>query len=230
MRSPALRVPREQIGIDRNDPTLVFYAPLWHPDLKSSPFYSMDLNRHVCTVTGATPGSQGRTFASGNFIESSNAGTTALDFTTSAFTISMWVKSTDLTTTHLLLCRGKVTLDGYEIWVDVSKRLNFRTNQAGASQISYTTTDFLTTGGFYFFNIVRDGAVATLYIDNVAKNEQSGVHINPLTSARKLLLGIWDTETDYPFVGTMGEVQVYNRALSASEITNNYLATKWRYQ
>jgi hypothetical protein len=63
MRSPAFRA-RRASGIDIYDPSLVLYLPFADHDMAGSTIISKDLNAHSCTVTGATWGSQGRSFDS----------------------------------------------------------------------------------------------------------------------------------------------------------------------
>ena len=63
---------------------LVFYALLWLRN--NSPFRSADLYRHICTVTGATWGIQGRTFGTTDEIETPNLGLTDAD----DYTICEW--------------------------------------------------------------------------------------------------------------------------------------------
>jgi hypothetical protein len=48
-----------------------------------------------------------------------------------------------------------------------------------------------------------------------------------VTNTDSVKIGGGETET---WLGVIGEVRVYNRALSPLEIQHNYLATKWRYR
>lgn len=65
MLSPAIRrAGRKPFPVDIKDPSLALYIPAWYQDSETtgSTIISKDINRHSCTVTGATWGLQGRTF------------------------------------------------------------------------------------------------------------------------------------------------------------------------
>ena len=79
------------LPIDRNDPKLALYFPLWYPhgDMTGSTIYSYDTNRHAGVVTGATWGLQGRTFGTDDEIETPSLGLTDAD----DYTICEWFES-----------------------------------------------------------------------------------------------------------------------------------------
>ena len=68
-----------------------------------------------------------------------------------------------------------------------------------------------------------DGANVKIYIDGALDKTSASVSGNIYTSTNPLVLGeLNPTGTAMPFKGMMDEVQIYNRALSASEIQHQY--------
>ena len=215
-------------GFDIKDPSLVLYLPLYYPDSETtgSPIISKDINRHSCTVTGTTWGSQGRTLDGDDYIELTSS---AMDFTTSPFTICAWVKTTNLTAHNSILCRGLTNTDGYYFDIYSGGLLRLRTSQAGVNQESNSDSGTILTNVNYFVSAVRSGSSVRIYRNGIDITNAVGTHINPVTSARTVKLGVYDDKAYAPLKGTMGEVLVYSRALSDSEIRQRYQVTKWRY-
>ena len=210
------------------DPSLMLYLPLYQLD--GSSFISRDVHGHLCTVTGALWRPNGRNFdGSDDYIEIP-ATSTQLDFTSEDFTIFMWVKFSDVSSSHILFLRSDFSTTGYYAIVRSTASIRFYTLQAGpTSQTSATSASEVTTGVWYNLVFVRDGTSVKIYKDTVDRTTSSGTHIDPDTDAGVTRIGIRrDNAND--FAGTIGEVWVYNRALTPVEIQRNYLATKWRYQ
>uniref|UniRef100_A0A6M3KFZ5 Putative structural protein n=1 Tax=viral metagenome TaxID=1070528 RepID=A0A6M3KFZ5_9ZZZZ len=204
----------------------VLDLPLYHPILSPSSFKSLDANQHSCTVTGAIWLPQGRTFdGNDDYIE---ATCPQLDFTTGAFSGVIWVYLDAIGAYSYLMARGFAAADGWFFMIEAGGYLEINTSQAGANQQSYSAAGTVTTGSWLCLGFTRDGAVCKVYINGVDSTAGSGAHINPLTSARTLKIGV-DDNLASDLDGLVGEVQVYNRALSSAEILRNYQSTKWRY-
>jgi len=205
----------------------VLDLPLYHPILSPSSFKSLDANQYSCTVTGAIWLPQGRTFdGNDDYIE---ATCPQLDFTTGAFSGVIWVylDAIGVSYTHLIT-RGLLVTDGWFFAIEAGGYLNINTNQSGARQQTYSNAGDVTTGSWLCLGFTRDGAACKVYKNGVDITLVSGTHVDPLTSARTLKIGIDDNLTS-DLDGTIGGVQVYNRALSSAEILRNYQSTKWRY-
>ncbi len=202
----------------------VFYASMRRD---GAAFLSDDGSGHLCTVTGATWGSQGRTFVSGNYI---TAPVAQMNFTSGDFSILIWVKITSLAAQGELLCRGAYQEDGYRFYITTDGNFSFDTWQLGAAQGSYAFAGDIVINNWNFLGITRTGTSVKLYKNAIDRTQSVTSHTNPLTSTRTVKLGIYDDLSIDPMVGTIGEVLGYNRVLSPGEIQQIYLATKWRYQ
>ncbi|GAG21031.1 unnamed protein product, partial [marine sediment metagenome] len=135
-------------------------------------------------------------------------------------TIEMWVKF-DLALSHHLF-----SSDDNEVSIYNSAGTNILFYYDGAARITsvpdWATNTFVhlvityarNTTGYIYTNGTElgNGAIPDTAVTNVATRlgeSSSGAN-------------------DY--TGTMGEVRIYNRALTPLEIQHNYLATKWRYR
>lgn len=184
-------------------------------------------NAVLCTATGTTWGSDGRTFASGNYI---SAPATALNFTTQDFGIFMWVYPTTLLgATRLLAGRGLLNTDGWWIHTSAAGSLTVVTNQAAANQQSYSDAGQLIINQWQFIGATRSGAVGKVWKNAVDITTTSASHINPATSSRNFLLGIFDDLASYPYIGKMDNIFVYNRLPTQAEILSIYNRTRGRY-
>ena len=168
----------------------------------------------------------GRTLASGNYLE---ATATALNFTTSDFSVFMWIYPTSLTIAPNLFCRGLYLTDGYRTQLGTTGSIIFDTYQAAARQQSFSAANAVIINKWQFVGFTRAGAVGKVWADSVNKTTTSGTHINPTTSTRTLKIGIYDDKVTEPFIGRIALILVYSRVLSQVEITQIYLTTKWRY-
>jgi len=202
---------------------LVLYAPLWHPELSGSPFLSKDLNAHSCTVTGATWGITGRTFdGADDFIDCGS------DITIShTGSLVCWFKYPADASTRVLIANGNLSTDrdGYTLYISATDTLAFQ--YASAAAVINTTAIATTTTQWNLVCVTWDGTNIIPYLNGTAGTTLSQTIDNAITNP--LRIGRAGAGTDYYGKGQIGEVAVFNRALSAIEVQNLRLATKWKY-
>ena len=206
------------------DPSLVLYLPLYQLD--GSSFASRDAYGHLCTVTGAVWRPNGRYFdGTDDAIDIGNP--TALRIT-GQITIEAWVKTPDNTRTWQGIV-GKISGAGAR-----SYAIAFLTNDAevrispdGTATVASTHSNVISNDTWYHLVGVADGANVTAYLNAGGATPAAVTSIfDSITDVR-----IGKTFAYYnAFQGDIGEVRIYNRALTPLEIQHNYLATKWRYQ
>lgn len=210
------------------DPSLVLYLPMHQLD--GGVISDKSAYGHLCTVTGATWGSQGRTYASGNYITVPN--NTNLDFTSSAFSMFIWINPTSVASTQALIFHGLTNTDGWFTILNSAGgvgRFFVRTNQAAANQVTQSVDNTIFANTWQQVGFTRSGANIRTYNKGVDNTTEPATHIDPVATSRVLKIGIHDDLASNPFVGKIGEVLIYNRSLSAAEAQRNYQATKWRY-
>lgn len=207
----------------------VFYAPLWSPYLKGTVFKSQDLYRHNCTVSGATWGSQGRTY-------NGTTSTTivphhASQLLTTGGAIIAWIKPNTSGENDGGRIVDKSTdafgSNGYRFYTE-STFLGFSSGagarNSGAGSLNYGVWSHVVA------SFDSDGVVS-FYINGVLKGTP-GDFGDPtgITTTNALTIGNRSGATDRTFDGLIGEVGMWNRVLSVGEILHIYNATKWRYQ
>ena len=83
-----------------------------------------------------------------------------------------------------------------------------------------------TTNTWKNLSVSRNASSASLYVNGVF---YSSISISSTNGMRFRAIGAYDNGT-YPMNGQIALMQVYNRALSAAEIKQNYNATRGRFQ
>ena len=192
---------------------------------------SKDLNAHVMTVTGVVLGADGGTFeGSVDLISLGNP--SALNFTGS-FSIVIWIEVDDATATGGFISKWVANDQAYVLIVVGSKSAIYVTNTAAAWDANRASSANLvnntwvqvaavyTSGGTPTLNMYLNGA-----LDNGTLT--GTVPASVRVSAANVILG--RNGASQNMNGTIGEVLVYNRALTAAEVLHIYNSTKWRYR
>ena len=87
----------------------------------------------------------------------------------------------------------------------------------------------LTDGRWHFLTSIRSGTTHTLYGDGITNTTSNTVSAAAL-DATTLAIGGWSGGVgSQQFTGNISNVLFYNRALSATEVLQNYNATKSRF-
>ncbi len=212
------------------DPSLVLYLPLHERD--GATLYSKEGYGHRATVNGAVWTAQGMNFdgSDDKVTLNDNVIGSPLNFTTGDFTLEFWVNIDVLGPSDYrnIISRGVHETDGYYVDARENDKLRFSTDRAG---ISYGINfgGFFSAGAWLHGAVTKSGGSAVIYRNGAIFATQGG-YGEPQSNDRPTRTGIYGDGTSNPMDGTIGEVRVYNRALSALEVQHNYLATKWRYQ
>ena len=229
-------VARIQLGEFGLDPNLVLYVPLWKRD--GSTFMSEDHYGHLATVTGALWRPDGRYFDGvDDDIRITNP--SFLDDTQG--TIEFWCKTTAGGTVYPLSSSVVGTADD-EIQVSVNTDIGNRRSgfvlllNGSASFASFTPIDSIILDTWHHIVWTSDGSLVRGYIDgaNVALTVNVGTNTGQWFASAPdsnvlTLGGVLRATLVGDYTGIIGEVRLYNRALTPLEIQHNYLATKWRY-
>ncbi len=215
--------------------SLVFYAPLWHPGLKDSPFTAWDVatpGTHACTVTGATWGYQGRTFGPVTLDDEILVATSPVFQFTSALTAEIWLKRTnDTVTTQTFLNNQTAGLNnGFAININQSDigSLGFWVyNGAWVSCPAVITAGMCILNVWEHWVFTYNAGAMIVYKNGVSAYTRASAgnivtHVSPVVS-------IGSANGSNFAGGQEGEVRLYNRVPAASEVEHNYMSTKWRY-
>ncbi len=224
----------------RLDSSLVLYLPLY--ELDGATFQSKDAYGHLSTVTGALWTPQGRSFdglddvincGSPSILDTAFGGDT-----TGSYTYIWWQKQAASDGTNrgfldkgadpnfwgIYLANGVLTLELKE--TDAS-------NNMAATWPYWDATD---ADKFVHFALIGTGRAVTNWIlyKNLGTLARTTVTNTLSSNISNLADNLFAPGRAYGaagyFLGTIGEVSVYNRALTLAEIQKNYLTTKFRYQ
>ena len=138
---------------------------------------------------------------------------------TSAITLEAWVKTTSSAWQGIAVKwpGGK----SYALSTDyiANGQVMFLLSYNGTDYYVITGTTDLANTGWHHIAGTYDGAWMRLYVDGMeesSREESFTIH----AGTGELTIGSWSPSV-HPFNGTIDEVKIYNRALSAEEIKNN---------
>lgn len=165
--------------------------------------------------------------------DGSNDYVTILNNTTVSFTIGCWVNTTATSFTGT---------NGYEgngiVWSDVSGVANdfvlsILNNKAswftGDSGTTINSTTTINTGSWFYITVVKNGTNSTkqLFINGTLESTgTSGTSL--LTANPNIRIGGNTLDGKY-FNGKIGQVKIYNKVLSTTEVLQNFNATRSRF-
>lgn len=86
-----------------------------------------------------------------------------------------------------------------------------------------------TNGEWHYLVSIRSGSTHILYGDGITSTVSNTVTSGDLSSAGKILIAREYNDNTSFFNGNIAHVQIYNRALSAQEVLQNYNASKTRF-
>ncbi len=215
---------RQDTRLDIPKDGLVFNVSLYKHD--GAAFLSDDTYGHLCTVIGAPWTPQGRSFdAVDDYIRVPDAPSLC---PTAGITIIAWILRTGVAATQVFVYKEQpgTTKKGYQLLIDSSNYLIFDTGDGTNRQRSAVLVSGY-TGAFAQYVGTWNGTTQTIYKNAV----EVGTPLSwsgsiAYTAARDVLIG---TEGSSFSTKIIGEVQISTRGMTPSEVMQNYLATKWRY-
>ena len=225
---PSLRWPKSLWSYNPTPTGCVLFLPLWSPGLNGSIFKSVDLYNSKSTVTGALRQSDGRLF-DGSDDKIEVVANPAFVFT-STFTLEAWVKLTSAIPDqhHPIIEIG----EGPERMMFVARRITtgkvavFNSEGGGFPGIGGP----LDADTWYHIVVIIGLLTKLLFYFNGAFDSESigTTTAFPNWAGACRIGGSIAGGTTY-LKGSIGEVRIYNRALTVGEILHNYNATSWRY-
>lgn len=207
---------------DRLTEGLVGYWTFDGPDISGTAVTDKSGQGNSGTISGAikTIGKIGQALnfnGNGDYV---SLGTPAvLTSLTYPYAISMWFKTSTLNDGGILFSFDVTDANSDQTIVLSNAAINDQHISSGDKVIDvYPTIRNLSNGNWHHLVVERDSANATImYVDgrNFSTSDTSGYSVNGL------VIGARGTGT-YPFNGSIDDVRIYNRALSADEISQLY--------
>ena len=140
--------------------------------------------------------------------------------TTSAFSVSMWVKTTSLTTSQILIDNRDTVADGFNCYIDTNNTLKFRINGVDLS----TSTSSLSAGTWFHLGLTYDGSSKKIYLNRRQADTTSQSTTLNITNTMKIGTVSHTTPSNF-FSGDIDEVAVWDTSLSACDVAGIYDAT-----
>ncbi len=159
-----------------------------------------------------------------NYVDVGDPGDGSLDFGTADFTLSAWFK-TSISAPGFFVCkRAKGYYAGYDFYIQQEGRI-FARIADGWSVPDARTTEGFNDGLWHHAAAVydRDGVIR-IYVDGVSKATSGSIKwIGNVNNSEPFTIGDRnDPGHHYYFDGTIDDVRIYDRALSAEEIEELY--------
>ena len=149
------------------------------------------------------------------------------DFGIGNFTASAWIKLDDVAGAEAVMGKYNANIAGQRGWiirVDSGVFSGF-IDLPGANIIGATT---MSAGAWHHITMVRNGNNGYVYLNGTQDGTASGLSALNATSNIVLEIGAQGKGVG-PFGGSIDEVRIYNRALSAAEVANLYESAKRTY-
>jgi hypothetical protein len=227
------------VGFDKYSLNIQCQLALLAGEYTGAKTYDKSKNHLPFTLSGA-PGwaktAQGLPYLSfggiADFLQSPAAGSTALNFTATDYSIAMWFYPT-VASSDILIQQGKTDVDGWVLYAtEVVNTISLRHNQAG------THTDIAAVGAYtpsvwQCLLVTRSGASGQVYINGAAKSMTFGAGLtNPVSVAggNKVLVGVDDLEANNFYSGYIAGgdcgIRIWNRALTATEANRIFVSER----
>jgi hypothetical protein len=152
---------------------------------------------------------------------------------TGIFTISAWIRLTDFANSRYILGNNNGTggakglFIGYET---TNQRFTFSLTNGATSFLVFRRNSLITNSNYTYVTYTGNGVNSTLYKDGVfvITSNNYGT-LSTGNSTNELGVGRVNNLSNTYWQGNISVVQIYNRALTAQEVLQNYNATKGRY-
>jgi hypothetical protein len=179
---------------------------------------------HGDAKNGAKPaiGRLGQGFKFEDFSDEAEVGDKSIfDFGNGEFSVFAWVNQSSQSTgcgQPSIVSKGYGGDAGQWTLSVKGQRLKFY-----ADENSHTAPPELSTNKWEFVGVIRNGNDLEFYSSGEALDESNGFFTGlNITSGKDLQIGENDDNCDMPFDGTIDNVRIYDRALSASEVDKLY--------
>jgi hypothetical protein len=154
-----------------------------------------------------------------------------LNFGTSSLTVSVWYQRFNSATTNLrILAKGAGgdAVPGFAFFGSNSQLSFIITDSPSRKSVATTTSLSLDTWYHATGVVDRESSTLSIYINGVLAATRSDLTSTSLSGNSNFLVGA-NAPNSVLWKGLISLVSIYDRALSSSEILQNYEATRWRF-
>jgi hypothetical protein len=154
---------------------------------------------------------------------------TSTVFDSQTITMESWNKPTATSQSGFLFEKGQVNTQ-YSNFYDISGTFYFRIAGLTPLDLTFAAATYITAGQWNHIVCTYGAGIKTIYVNGVQIIQQTGVTGTLATGNINQYIGKYGSAAiNYPFNGQIGQSRVYNRALTASEVTQNFNAHRRGY-
>jgi prepilin-type N-terminal cleavage/methylation domain-containing protein len=148
---------------------------------------------------------------------------TSLDITGNKITIEVWAKPSSLAEEYFVAkFPGDTVTSGYNFFI-TSLNIYFRLGD-GTSRFQLSASHGLSANVWYHLVATYNGALMKIYKNGVAFSGSTSFTGNIGTNANPVIIGERNTSSSYFFNGSIDNVRIYDVAIPASQIKEQYYA------
>jgi hypothetical protein len=140
-----------------------------------------------------------------------------------------WNKPTTTSQSGFLFEKGQVNTQ-YSNFYNSDGTFYFITIGLSPQDLTFTASTHITAGQWNHVVCTVGGGTKTVYINGIQRYQQTGVTGTMPTGQTNQYVGKYGSGgNEYPFNGSIAVSRVYNRALSPSEVAQNFQAQRSLY-
>lgn len=164
-----------------------------------------------------------------DFVSSSYAQLPAnnFNFGTGDYTIESWVNLSSSTTNNIIFASQSSNQSGFYALGFNSSIGWFHTTFNGSTRPATTMTPVPSANTWYHAVAVRESSVLKLYINNVASTSNGSTSLSVTSADPRIAIN--PASGDERWTGRIASLRIYNRALSASEVSTNFNSSRSRF-
>jgi hypothetical protein len=180
------------------------------------------------TATNVTYNSDPIKYFSFNGSNSSLVSSTSTAYDSQTITMECWCYPNSLNQLGFLFEKGAVNSQ-YSMFFE-NANFQFRTMGLSNQDVTITSTSFMTVNAWNHIVCTYTSGNKITYINGVQAGGLSGITGTLNTGGTNQYIGKYGNAGDnYPFNGRIAESRVYNIALTAAQVLQNYNATRTKY-
>lgn len=151
-------------------------------------------------------------------------------FNNQTFTMECWCNPTTTSQNGFLFEKGQVNTQ-YSNFFNGDGTFYFRTMSLSNQDLTFTSSTYVTVNKWNHIVCAYNGSTKYIYVNGILVTSTSCTGTSP-TNANGISIGAYggyNGSRGYTFSGQIAISRVYNRGLNASEVLQNYNATKSRF-
>ena len=195
-----------------------------------STWFDLTSNANNGTISGATFNQNGYFVFDGvsDYVSIDATASSPID-SSNDFSVSVWVDPTTLGATRQVVTKygSSDATRAFTLGVLTDGKVNVTLRSGSTSYNTQTSAgDVTTTGGWYHLVLVREGTSVKIYINNGTPTTATVSAAVNTGGTQPILIGAQGTGTSNEFLGNISKVNVYNTALTSTEVNTLFLEGK----